>query len=125
MGRVQAELQCASTNCGATNHLTYNLAYTFDLSSSVTSATNGLGTLAWQPTYDSAGRMQSVGVTPAWTDPQFPSQLFNATTYGPAGITGWTIGAPPPGTSTPALTFTRSYDSSTMRVTGESVTGNQ
>jgi len=85
MGRLTSEKQCSFSTCAAP----YNFGYSYDLAGHVTQANNGVGTILWQPQYDSAGRLQNVTGNAAWTDPQFPSNLFNSAVYGPAGITSW------------------------------------
>ncbi|MDP9049379.1 MAG: RHS repeat protein [Acidobacteriota bacterium] len=128
MGRVIQEKQCATSGCATP----FTFSYAYDLAGHTTLFDNGIGTLAWQPTYDTAGRLQTIGgAAPIWgTGPQYPSQVFDATPttsdshrgYGPAGITGWTMGTIPGGA--PALTFIKDYDQR-LRVQDESVTGHQ
>ena len=119
MGRIKGEKQCTSSSCSSP----YSFAYDYDLAGNVTGANNGVGSITWQPTYDSAGRLLSVGSLNAWSGPQFSTQLFSSPTYGPVGITGWSMGSPVPGGSIPPLTFQKTYDNR-LRTTSETVTGN-
>lgn len=120
MGRVKGEKQCTSSGCSSP----YSFAYDYDLAGNVTGANNGVGSITWQPTYDSAGRLLSVGSLTAWSGPQFSTQLFSSPTYGPLGITGWSMGSPVPGGSVSPLTFQKTYDKR-QRVASETVTGNR
>jgi hypothetical protein len=118
MGRVKNEQQCSLGQCKS--NAPFSFAYTYDFSGKQTLGTDGLGTISWQPTYDVAGRLQDIGVTTPWSGPQYPSSLFHATEYIPAGLKGWSIGPQ----STPALTFQKTYDNR-LRVATETVTGHQ
>lgn len=118
MGRVKSEQQCALGSCMQSTP--FSLGYNYDLAGNVTQGSNGLNTITWSPTYDSAGRLSAVGATTLWSDPQYPSNLFNANAYGPAGITGWTLGTQ----NSPSLTLQNTYDSR-LRVNGSTVTGHQ
>lgn len=120
LGRVTSEQQCTPTNCSVGTPYSFN--YGYDLAGNSTLASNGIGSISWQPQFDVAGRLQSITATTTWTTPQYPAQLFNATQYGAIGITDWTTGGSGAPGSTPALTFHKCYDSR-LRVTGEVVVG--
>lgn len=98
------------------------LTYGYDLAGNNTLSDNGLGTVSWQSSYDTMGRLTAIAGNTVMAGPEFPTRLFNATQYGATGITDWTLGGT--SASNPALTFHRDYDSR-LRVLAESVQGHQ
>lgn len=103
MGRVKHEKQCFLGACieGSSG---FDFTYQYNLEGDVAMATDGIGQLAWFPTYDSFGRLQQVTTTSAFSsDSLYPSQLFSASdavAYGPGGLlTHWHLGAQSSGLS--------------------------
>ena len=124
LGHITSEQQqqCFAGKCAPTQQ--YQMNYSYDMAGNRIDSDNGLGTVAWQMTYDVVGRLNQVYGLSASSGPNFPSSLFNATTYNAIGLTNWTMGpnVNSSGGQSPALTFVRSYDNR-MRVASESING--
>ena len=117
MGRLLTEQQCAFGSCTSP----YSFAYSYDYAGNILSTTNGLtagSPITVSYAYDSVARLSTVtSATPStgiWASTGFPSTLYTATSYGPAGLVSATYGKA-------ASTLGRSYDNR-LRVTGNSVT---
>jgi RHS repeat-associated protein len=119
MGRLLNEQQCALGSCTAP----YSFAYTYDYSGDVLSTTNGI--IAGSPitinySYDSVARISTVtSVTPTtgiWASTSFPSTLYSAKEYGPAGLLSATYGS----SGTKPMFLSRLYDNR-QRVTDNTV----
>ncbi len=116
MGRLLSEQQCAFGSCTKP----YPFAYTYDYAGNVLSTSNGL--TAASPitvgyTYDHVARLSTVtSATPTtgiWAGTGFPSTLYTAKSYGPAGLVSATYG-------TAGGTLSRTYDNR-LRVTDSKI----
>lgn len=121
MGRLKKEQQCTPGNCNVTTSNPYSLYYDYDLAGNLTHANDGIGQASWFQQYDTAGRLTGVSANTVWPTTFYPSQLFSAQSYSPAGgLQNWTMGVS--GSGIPALTGVKQYDNR-IRPTTEMVTG--
>ena len=119
MGRLQGEQQCTFGSCTTI----YPFAYTYDYAGNILSSSNGVTSgspITIGYTYDSAARLLTVtSTTPTtgiWSGNGFPSTLYTAKEYGPAGLLSATYGS----SGTKPMFLTRLYDNR-MRVTDNAV----
>lgn len=112
MGRVLGEQQCHLLRCSMGTPITSSVHY--DLAGSLTSYSNGLGSLSLSQSYDSAGRLQTVRSSLYGAQyPGYPANLFSVGAYTPAGaIQNLNLG--------PNLNVNRTYDNR-VRITGQTV----
>lgn len=139
MGRLRSEQQY--TPASVAKGTSYPMAYTYDLAGNLTSSTTGAAppsmtfqapaapcagapsfstvTFMFVNCYDGAGRMASVTSNAG----SGPTSLFTTQGYAPFGaLTNATYGSS--GSSSNAVTLTRTYDPRTMRITSETDLGN-
>jgi len=119
MGRLLTEQQCAFGSCTSP----YSFSYSYDYSGNVLSTTNGLtagSPITINYAYDSVARISNVtSVTPTtgiWASTGFPSTLYTATEYGPAGLLSATYGT----SGTAPMYLSRLYDNR-LRITDNTV----
>ncbi len=118
MERLKQEQQCAFGSCAAL----YPFTYGYDYAGNVLSTTNGLTStpITIGYTYDGAARLSSVtAATPTgapWTGTGFPSTLYTANEYGPAGVLSASYGS---SGATP-MDLGRAYDNR-LRITNNIV----
>lgn len=89
MGRISSEKQCTPTNCSGSNQ--YSLSYDYDLAGHVTQYVNGVGSIMFNPSYDSTGTVQNI--TSTW-NPDAPN-VFTVNAHNMIGLTNWTMGSGP------------------------------
>jgi RHS repeat-associated protein len=108
MGRVQQENQCVMGSCATGGH---TLQYSYDLAGNLYTETNGVTSpaIALTYNYDAVNRLSSV-TNNYPQDAQHPTTLFSATSYGPVGLAGASLGVNSLSSVT-AVTRTLTYDS--------------
>jgi len=101
LGRATLEQQCTPSNCATSNR--YQLNYSFDLASNLTSMTNGSASnpITLTNCFDAAGRLQTV--TSSLSGATYPQSLFAAQISGIATCQGLST-ADVPSSSTPPYT---------------------
>jgi RHS repeat-associated protein len=119
MGRLLKEQHCAFGSCATT----YPFTYTYDLAGNILSTTNGLASgsvIMVGYSYDNVARLATVSsVTPTtgiWASTGFPTTLYTAKEYNPAGVVSGTYGS----SSATPMFLSRLYDKR-FRVTDNTV----
>lgn len=111
MGRITGDQQCHRDKCSAP----ITSAMHYDLVGNPTYYSNGIGSIELSPTYDAAGRLQTIGSSLYGAQlPSYPATLLSIGAYNPAGaIQNMNLG--------PVITVNRTYDNR-LRITGQIVT---
>jgi RHS repeat-associated protein len=119
MGRLLDEQQCVFGSCTTP----YSFTYGYDYGGNVLSSTNGLTSgspITIGYSYDSVARLATVSaITPStgiWASNGFPTTLYTAKEYGPAGLLSATYGS----SGTKPMYVSRLYDNR-LRVTNNTV----
>jgi RHS repeat-associated protein len=119
MDRLLKEQQCAFGSCTTT----YPFTYSYDLAGNILSTTNGLSTgspITVGYSYDAVARLATVSsvipTTGIWSGNTFPTTLYTAKEYSPAGLVSATYGS----SSASPMFLSRLYDKR-LRVTDNTV----
>ncbi|RZU29011.1 RHS repeat protein [Edaphobacter modestus] len=113
VGRIKEEQQCHRGKCSSGTPTTSTMHY--DLAGNLTYYSNGIAPIELSQTYDTAGRLQSIGSSLYGLQyPSYPATLLSVGAYSPAGsIQNMNLG--------PVINVTRTYDNR-LRITGQTVT---